>query len=167
MADESIISGTAPPGADNASLPELDRSNAASVDWQQELQELKTAFQEFTRHNNDEIAVIRSERDSAAAELKAVRRQQALTELAAASNFPDIEYLDFVLQKHHIDPGDPASSSEFLQKFQSEHPYCQFLPITPGAGSRPGQKSMTAVNSAKTGKMEMLEDMLSGAPEII
>ena len=174
MADEANISGTVPPRGYTPS-PGVDTSppQESSIDWQLELLELKQAFQNFSDRENNSLAEVRSqlqtissERDTAAAELKKLQRQNALTELAAENNFPDIEYLEFILQKNNIDPADRTQCQDFLEKYKKENPHCVVLPVTPGGGSRPGSNAFALTPAAGSGRMEALEVMLSTAPEI-
>ena len=75
---------------------------------QQEIAALKKALADQTVPSptetvrmRRELAEIAAQRDSAANELRKIKRSQALADLAAGQYFNDAEYLDFILQKNN------------------------------------------------------------------
>ena len=182
MVDESFIPADAPPGAESPALPspgsqdiqETSSNKITSEQLHQELAELKRSFAEFARQNLPEIDQVRqelaaatAERDSAAGELRQIKRQTQLADLAAKYGFSDVEYLDFVLHKHNIAPDDAEKTTAFMQKFRQSNPHNFILPLQPGSGSRPGAlPDKRKYSQAGTSRMDEVELMLSGAPEI-
>ena len=180
MADEIFISevssndGTSsspPPQTENAAA--ANRSTNQWQDLQNELMALKKAFTDYTRQNLPEIDQVRqqlrdtaAERDNVAGELKTLRRHNAIKTLASQYGFTDAEYLDFVLQKNNVEPDNNDLANAFMQQFRQTNPRYFALPVKPGSGSRPGSAPAAGKNSAGSA-LDMLEDMLSSAPELI
>jgi len=183
MVDESLIPVAAPPGADPPApqdaanpannIPLPDNGNVTEQ-LQKEFTELKRAFAEFTSQHipgidqiRQDLAAAAAERDSANGELRRLKRQNCLNDLAGKHGFCDVEYLDFVLDKHNIELEDTEKVNEFMQQLRQNNPRNFVLPLQPGAGSRPGAlPEKRKYPSAGTSRMDAVELMLSGAPEI-
>lgn len=182
MVDESVIAEAdkhydavqlAHPPPENISTPGNENFGKDAVaELQQEFAELKHAFFNYTRQNMPEIDRVReelqqtaAERDSSVKELNALKREKQLNILAGDFHFNDVEYLDFILQKNNISPDDTEQISSFMQKFRTSNPRYFILPVKSGAGSRPGN-APEYCRAGGSKRMDALEMMLSGAPEI-
>lgn len=157
------------PGADP---PDPTSDNDPVELLRSELASLKSAFEEFTSLEKPELERLQSElqsataqRDQNADELQQLKRRQSVAEISAEYGFGDAEYLDFVLRKHQIDPADTQTTAEFMQRFRNTHPNNFNLPVKPGSGSRP-EASFHTMHNSNLSRMDALENMLSGAPEI-
>ena len=180
MVDDSLIRGPSPPEdpSPSVSFPEVHKPPQSPCpddisSLQQELTELKNSFAHWITQNNPSLEQMRQElanttvqRDEAASELQRLKRTGALNHLAAQYNFCDVEYLDFVLQKHDITPDNQEAVAEFMKDFKQQNPRWFILPVKAGAGSRPGAAPSNIGMPANGNRTDMLEMMLSGAPEI-
>lgn len=179
MVNEALIAGTVPSGADPPAAvvnPAADTNGKSPSELQilqQEIAALKKALADQTVPSptetvrmRRELAEIAAQRDSAANELRKIKRSQALADLAVGQHFNDAEYLDFILQKNNIEPDDAEKTSAFLQEFKKDHPRYFSLPVKSGAGSRPGAITESASVPAGTNRFDAVEMMLAGAPEI-
>lgn len=110
-----------------------------------------------------------AQRDQVHGELKQLQRTTQLQKLADRCGFNDVEYLDFILQKHQVDPIDTAGADRFLQEFKKASPRYFSVPLKPGSGSRPGTSPHQDTKLPPDGanRMAVLESMLAGAPEFI
>lgn len=177
MEDAIFTAEASPPENASASPPPVSTTgeNAQSMEQLQgELQALKNAFSEFARQNLPEIDRVKqqlrdtaAERDNVAGELKHLRRQNAISSLAAQYGFTDPEYLDFMLQKHQIEPDKNDIANAFMLDLKKSNPRYFALPIKPGSGSRPGNAPVTGGSAMANCRMDALEELLSSAPEII
>ena len=184
MIDESVIAEADAPDIDIAAQlthpppektsqpdPSPSGQDAVAV-LQQEFSALKHAFAEYTRQNMPEIDRVRAElrqtvaeRDNSVSELNTLKREKQLNALAGDYHFNDVEYLDFILQKNNISPDNKEQTAAFMQDFKNRNPRYFILPVKSGAGSRPGS-APRSVSVQSGSRMDALEMMLSGAPEI-
>jgi hypothetical protein len=180
MVDEKISTDVALPGAASPPpKPEKPQRDPAqptvSGDLNQlreELENLKQSFVEYTQRDLPEIDRVKQQlqntalqRDSAANELKELKRKNILRELAGKHGFNDVDYLDFILQKNHIDPDEPELLNGFLEEFRKSNPRFFSLPVKPGSGSRPGGSRSVAMRS-NHGRLDAVQMMLDSAPEL-
>ena len=177
MVDESFIAAEAPPcdtpkAVAEKSLPQPplpDRS-----DLQHEIAELKRAFADYMYKDLPEIDRMRKElhataqeRDNHVAELKKLKQDRSLNSIANDYSFNDVEYLEYILQKKHIQLDDPQAVKVFMQQLKADKPKFFNLPLKPGAGSRPGNAAENVVPDSNLKRMDALEFMISNAREII
>ena len=166
MADETIITDGVPSGA-----PSPPPSEDMTDRLQQELTELKEAFAGYLKqqkpeldHLRNELATATAQRDNTAVELARLQRQNQLEAISGKYGFNDVEYLDFVLTKNNIAPDDKNGVSKFMQHYKNINPRYFTVPVKAGSGSRPG--SAPSNTAASGGRMDILEIMLSSAPEV-
>ncbi|MBE6368590.1 MAG: hypothetical protein E7056_00325 [Lentisphaerae bacterium] len=183
MVDEKINTDVALPGAASpppAAEPDKNRSGTVAAPsnelslLKQDLEQLKQHFAEYAQRDLPEIDRVKqqlqaaaSQRDSAAAELKELKRQNLLSKAAAKHGFNDVDYLDFILQKNQIEVEDPQQLAGFLDEFRKSNPRYFSLPLKPGSGSRPGNSSNAAgMAEYGNGRFDAVQQMLAGAPEL-
>ncbi|MBR7144342.1 MAG: hypothetical protein IKD10_05310 [Lentisphaeria bacterium] len=177
MVDESFIAAEAPPC--DTKIPETAEKSPpepplpGKSDLQQEVADLKRAFADYM-HTAPEIDRMRKElhetlqeRDNHAAELKKLKQDQSLNSIANDYSFNDVEYLEFILQKNHVQLDDPQAVKSFMQQLKTEKPKFFNLPLKPGAGSRPGNAVENVFPGGNLKRMDALEIMISNAREII
>ena len=164
------------PGSPGSPPPEPENPPVELAALQQELAELKKSLRGIltqetlsgTEQIRCELQSTAAQRDHLHGELKLLQRNNQLQKLASGSGFNDVEFLDFLLQKHQIDPDDNTGATRFLQEFKAANPRYFSLPLKPGSGSRPGTNLHNGVSELPHGanRMAALESMLAGAPEI-
>lgn len=112
-----------------------------------------------------ELAELTAERDAAAGELRELKRHNAVAGLANAHHFNDPEYLDYLLDRHGIDPGDERATADFLRELRRAQPRFFNVELKSGAGSRPDVGSNHGLTAA--GGTDGIAALLADAPEII
>ncbi|MPM51780.1 hypothetical protein SDC9_98531 [bioreactor metagenome] len=137
-----------------------------------ELEQLKTKLSEFEKQQLPEAERVRRElseltaqRDAAAEELKRRKRDDAVKALAAGQRFNDPEYLDFLLARRNIDPGDADRTEPFLREFRATNPRFFNVELKSGSGSRPDVRANHPLASG--GGASAIAAMLADAPEIL
>ncbi len=110
------------------------------------------------RRERDELVL---ERDRIQGELTAVRRRQAIQELAGKHGFSDPDYLDFLLTREKIAPEDDGVAG-FMTGLQERSPKLFRIALHPGA---PKPAPRTPAASERTDRNAELIRQLESAPD--
>ena len=84
---------------------------------------------ESLRRERDELC---AERDRIRNELAALRRGAQVRELAGEHGFSDPEYLDYLLERHALEP-DAPEAGEFMSELKNRSPKLFRVDLHPGA----------------------------------
>lgn len=167
--DESPNSGQPPPGA--SGFPSPAGNPARDAELVAEIQKLKEHLKEVESRQlpeaerfKRELAELTAERDAATGELRELKRRQSVAALAGQHHFNDPEYLDYLLDRHGIDPGDERATADFLRNFRRAQPRFFNVELKSGAGSRPDVGSNHGLTAP--GGTDGIAALLADAPEI-
>ena len=167
--EESPNSGPPPPG--RPVLPAPAGNPARDAELVAEIQKLKEHLKKVESRQlpeaerfKRELAELTAERDAATGELRELKRRQSVAALAGQHHFNDPEYLDYLLDRHGIDPGDERATADFLRTFRRAQPRFFNVELRSGSGSRPDVASNQVLPTA--GGADGIVALLADAPEI-
>ena len=167
--EELPNSGESPP--ETSRLPSPAETGKERDDLIGEIQRLKEHLKEVESRQlpeaerfKRELAERTAERDAATSELRELKRRHAVAEAAQSHHFNDPEYLDYLLSRHGIDPGDDRKLADFLRDFRREQPRFFNVELRSGAGSRPDVASNHGLSAP--GSADGIVALLADAPEI-